>query len=201
MDLRQFVDIAELPPMLFERGYYLTPSKEEASKAYRLLAETMERTQRAGIATFVMREREYVVAIFAKQGILCAETLRFHDEIRDPETIGLPHRTDADSRRAGSFERSVEALSAESIPARDLVDRDAEALLALIEKKQKAGRDLVHTDHESGKPTESENGDEEGDVDLLETIRRSLHHAGGKGAARKSGQSKNSRPKLRVRRA
>ncbi len=71
IDLRQFVDLAELPPMLLERGYYLTPLKE-ATKAYRLLAEVMERTNRAGIATFVMREREYLVAIFAQDRILCA---------------------------------------------------------------------------------------------------------------------------------
>ena len=37
-----------------------------------------------------MRDREYLVAIFAKNGILCAETLRFHDEIRSPEDFGLP---------------------------------------------------------------------------------------------------------------
>ena len=71
-----------------ERGYYLTPGKG-AAKAYRLLAEVMEKTQRAGIATFVMRDREYLVAIFAQNGILCAETLRFHDEVRDPQTIGF----------------------------------------------------------------------------------------------------------------
>jgi non-homologous end joining protein Ku len=58
-----------------ERGYYLTPVKE-ATKAYRLLADVMEKGRRAGIATFVMRDREYLVAIFAQNGILCAETLR-----------------------------------------------------------------------------------------------------------------------------
>ena len=89
IDLREFVDLAELPPTLLERGYYLTPLKD-TTKAYRLLAEVMERTRRVGVATFVMREREYLVAIFARNGILCAETLRFADEIRDPLSIGLP---------------------------------------------------------------------------------------------------------------
>ena len=89
MNLRSFVDLSELPPCLLERGYYLTPQKESI-KAYCLLADVMERSQRAGIATFVMREREYLVAIFAQRGILCAETLRFQDEIREPGAIGLP---------------------------------------------------------------------------------------------------------------
>ena len=89
IELREFVDRSEVAPAYMERGYYLTPDKG-ATKAYRLLADVMEKTRRAGIATFVMRDREYLVAIFAQNGILCAETLRFHDEIRDPETIGLP---------------------------------------------------------------------------------------------------------------
>src|SRR5262245_28165661 len=55
IDLRQFVELDEIPPAYFERGYYLTPL-EGATKAYRLLAEAMERRRRAGIATFVMRD-------------------------------------------------------------------------------------------------------------------------------------------------
>ena len=68
--LREFVDLAELPPPLLERGYYLTPQKD-AAKAYSLLAETMERTRR-GYRYFRHADREYLVAIFAQKGILCA---------------------------------------------------------------------------------------------------------------------------------
>ena len=54
IDLRLFVDVSEIDPMYFERAYYLTPGGN-STKAYRLLAATMEATGRAGIATFVMR--------------------------------------------------------------------------------------------------------------------------------------------------
>jgi DNA end-binding protein Ku len=171
IDLRQFVDLAELPPMLFERGYYLTPLKE-ATKAYRLLADAMERTRRAGIATFVMREREYLVAIFARDGILCAETLRFHDEIRGPETIGLPEPPPAERRRVSSFERSIGALFTNTFPHQELVDEPTKALLAIIERKKKAGRDLIRADHAA----RDADGDQDDDVDLLATIRHSLRH-------------------------
>ena len=70
IDLQEFVDLSELPPSILERGYYLTPQKD-ATKAYRLLAEVMEQTQQAGIATFVMRDREYLVAIFREMAF-CA---------------------------------------------------------------------------------------------------------------------------------
>ncbi len=89
IDLRQFVDAEQIPPLYFERAYFLVPG-EASEKAYRLLATVMEKTKRAGIATFVMRGKEYLVAILAENGILRAETLRFSDEIRSPKDLGLP---------------------------------------------------------------------------------------------------------------
>src|SRR5699024_10196100 len=54
IDLRRFVPAADIDPMYFERAYFLTPG-EGAVKAYRLLAQSMQYEQRAGIATVVMR--------------------------------------------------------------------------------------------------------------------------------------------------
>ena len=55
----------------------------ESTKAYHLLAATMERAGRAGIATFVMRGKEYLAAIFAEGGTLRAVTMRFADGAAD----------------------------------------------------------------------------------------------------------------------
>jgi DNA end-binding protein Ku len=78
IDLRRFVDEQAIPPIYFERGYYLTPGAG-TEKAYRLLAKIMEDSGRVGIGTFVMRGKEYLVAIAAENGILRAQTLRFAD--------------------------------------------------------------------------------------------------------------------------
>jgi DNA end-binding protein Ku len=171
IDLREFVDLAELPPMLLERGYYLTPLKE-ATKAYRLLADVMERTRRVGVATFVLRDREYLVAIFARMGILCAETLRFADEIRDPQTIGLPEIKPAPAKRVAPFERSIDALFTRTLSRTELTDKTTEALRAIIEKKRKAGRDVIRSDDHA--EAETAPIEDEGPVDLLTTIRQSL---------------------------
>jgi DNA end-binding protein Ku len=93
INLRRFVDDKSIPRLYFERGYFLAPAG--STRAYHLLAQTMERTGRAGIATFVMRGKEYLVAITADNGILRAETMRFADEIRAPEAIGLPKKQKA----------------------------------------------------------------------------------------------------------
>jgi DNA end-binding protein Ku len=171
IELREFVDLTEVAPASMERGYYLTPGKG-AAKAYRLLADVMESTQRAGIATFVMRDREYLVVIFAQNGILCAETLRFHDEVRDPQTIGLPKPVTPPRQRVSAFERSISALSAKTLSPDKLVDQDRQNLEAIIAKKKKTGKDLIRTNDRTAN-VDSQTDD---DVDLLDTIRRSLRH-------------------------
>jgi DNA end-binding protein Ku len=89
IDLRKFVPLAQLDPFRFERAYVLAPQGDSV-KAYRLLAEVMEREERAGIATFVLRGKQHLVAILARGGVLHAETLRFAGEVRSPESVGLP---------------------------------------------------------------------------------------------------------------
>jgi DNA end-binding protein Ku len=171
IELRAFVDLSEVTPAYMERGYYLTPGKG-AAKAYRLLADVMEKNRRAGIATFVMRDREYLVAIFAQNGILCAETLRFHDEVRDPQAIGLPKPVTPARQRVSAFERSISALGAKVLSHDTLADRHTQELQAIIARKKKAGTDLIRM---SSRPQDVDSETED-DVDLLDTIRRSLRH-------------------------
>src|SRR2546422_5451589 len=110
IDLRRFVDLESIPPIYFDRSYFLVPS-EGSEKAYRLLAETMEKEGLAGIATFVMRGKEYLVAIFPENGILRAETMRFVDEIRSPKEIGLPEKKRVSAATVKKFEKLIEKHS------------------------------------------------------------------------------------------
>ena len=103
IDLRRFVDRAEIDPMFFDRAYFLTPGAD-STKAYRLLAAALEETDRAGIATFVMRGKEYWVAILAEEGLLAAATLRFPAEIRSPEESDCRRRR-ARAARTSSVSR------------------------------------------------------------------------------------------------
>ena len=99
----------EIQPIYFERAYFLAPG-EGSGKAYRLLAETMERKGRAGIATFVMRGKEYLVAILAENGILRAETMRFSDEVRSPKEVGLPEAKAAPKAAVAASKRLSETI-------------------------------------------------------------------------------------------
>lgn len=119
IDLQRFVDADEIDPMYFQRAYFLTPAGESA-KAYLLLVAAMERAGKVGIATFVMRGKEYLVAIIGEGGILRAETLRFHDEVRSPADVGLPERSQPDAERVRAFEGLIDGLSADRFDPEEL---------------------------------------------------------------------------------
>jgi DNA end-binding protein Ku len=168
IDLRTFVDVSEIDPMYFQRSYLLTPAENEANRAYRLLAETMERSGRAGIATFVMRGKEYLVALLAENGLLRAETLRFRDELRTPQDVGLPLGIEADPSAVDRYRRAIAELAADGIDRAELVDTRVERLRALIDSKLARGVDVE-------KAAIAEESAEEAEIiDLMEVLKRRL---------------------------
>ena len=174
IDLRRFVEQKDIPPMYFERSYFLVP-EGGSNKAYRLLAGTMEQTSRAGIATFVMRGKEYLVAIIAENGVLRAETLRFSDEIRTPEDVGLPAPPKKAGAKLHDFEKAIKKLSSDELPEDRLKDESAERLLELAHKKQAKHQDVVEIDA-------PKKGGEA--IDIMAVLQRSLGQARAQTASR-----------------
>jgi DNA end-binding protein Ku len=172
IDLRRFVKASDIDPMYFERAYYLTPAGN-STKAYRLLARVMEDTDRAGIATFVMRAKEYLVAIIAENGILRAETLRFADELRTPESVGLPEPAEPDAAAVRRMEREIGKRAGQKLKKGELVDHSVERLMKVVRRKLRAGEDVVQVPEER----REERGSEV--IDLMEILKRSLQGAGG----------------------
>jgi DNA end-binding protein Ku len=166
IDLRAFVPAAQLDPLYFDRSYVLT-SASDSTKAYRLLAELMERTERAGIATFVMREKEYLVAIFAHGGILRAETLRFHDEVRSADDLDLPSASRSDPTLVKSFANAIAELAADELDVEQLHGEQTAALRKRIAAKQRRGEDVI-----TGEELETAEAAEV--IDLMDVLKRSL---------------------------
>ncbi|WP_442485666.1 non-homologous end joining protein Ku [Aeoliella sp. SH292] len=174
IDLQQFVGIEQIPPRLFERTYYLTPAGD-SNKAYRLLAQAMEQTNLAGIATFVMRGKEYLVAILSQGGILRAVTLRFGDEIRMPEDIGLPKVKKGDAKAKAKFTKIIKTHAVKDLASIDLSDEYAK-LVEQLAKRKRRNHDNVITVDDSAE-AEEDTAETSESVDLLETIRQSLASA------------------------
>jgi DNA end-binding protein Ku len=184
IDLRQFVDASEIDPMYFERAYYLTPAGQ-SNKAYRLLARVMEETGRAGIATFVMRTREYLVAIMANNGILRAETLRFADELRSPADIGLPEPAEPDAAAVKRMDREIGKQLEQRLDTRELADDGVERIRKLVSAKVKAGEDVFDAPEEDAeRPTDV--------IDLMEILKRRLQ-----GQTEEEDTARESRPAAR----
>ncbi len=165
IDLRRFVSLEDIPPLHFDRSYFLTPS-EGSEKAYKLLAETMAKSDLAGIATFVMRGKEYLVAIFPENGILRAETMRFADEIRTAGEVGLPEKKRLPAATVKKFERLIAKHSHKQLSLKTLKDEQTEKLLKLVERKRKQHKDVVEVEvpeREEGKV-----------IDLMAALKKSL---------------------------
>jgi DNA end-binding protein Ku len=170
IDLRLFADVDDIDPLFFERAYFLAPSGK-STKAYRLLAETMEKTRRAGIATFVMRDRQYLIAILAENGILRAETMRFVDEVRSPEEVGLPEKGTAKTAQVQKIEREMSKLTKRELDVKELHDDRAEQLLDLVMRKQAEGRDVVEAE------VSEDTDDRDAVIDLMAELKKRMQGA------------------------
>ena len=165
INLTQFVPADSIPPLYFERGYFLTPAAG-SQKAYKLLAETMDKNELAGIATFVMRGKEYLVAIFSEKGILRAETMRFADEIRTPADVGLPKKKDVPAASVRKFEKLIATRSKKQFSPTKLADKQTDDLLKLVKKKEKQRGNVVRVEAEAATDHKV--------VDLVAILKKSL---------------------------
>ncbi len=153
--LRRFVPTHALPTANFRRAYFLAPAGQ-STRAYAVLAQTMARTERAGIATFVMRGKAQLVAIVGRDGVLQAETLRFADEIRSPEEVGLVEPQAPDSEAVHRVQRAIARLEREAIPLEPFRDERTEGIEALAREKLERGEGILRAPSEEAQDDEEE---------------------------------------------
>ncbi len=89
IDIEQFVDLTDVDPIYFDHPYFLLPSSDDdgATRAYRLLTEVMDQTDRAALGRFVMRAKEYLAIVRVRDRALTLTTMRFADEVRSPKDV------------------------------------------------------------------------------------------------------------------
>lgn len=172
LEISGFVDLEAIEPIFFDRTYYLGPRTQEYAKVYALLERALAKAGRAGVATFVMRGREYLVALKSEDGILTLHTLHWADEIRDPreEIPDLPTgRTKAGAKEMRMAEQLIDALAMDWEPE-EFHDTYRDKVADLI-KAKKAGETV-----EKAEPAaEATNV-----IDLTEALRASVERARGK---------------------
>jgi DNA end-binding protein Ku len=144
IDLEEFVDLAEIDPVFYDAPYYLVPEKA-AVKPYALLSEAMDRADKVGIARFVMRSKEYVAAIRARDRKLVLSTMVYADELNSvdelPE-IEAAAESPLSEKEVAMATQLVESLAAEFEPAK-YRDTYRDQLLELIDRKSSGETQLA----------------------------------------------------------
>ena len=141
VDIQAFVDLDDIPPLFFETPYYLAPGKR-GEKAYALLRDALKKAGKAGIATVVIRTRQYLAAVIPREDVLLMNTLRYADEIRAVEELNIPAsalQAKATTKEVDMALRLIDDMSEKWQPDK-FKDTYRDDLLARIEEKVKAGQ-------------------------------------------------------------
>ena len=120
IEISKFVALDEIDPILFDHPYYLLPAGEGDGplRAYRLLAEVMADADKVAIGQFVLRTKEYLVAVRAKGDLLALTTMLFQREIRPTDELDLPTRKRPGKAKVDRAVALVEALGGRLRPQR-----------------------------------------------------------------------------------
>lgn len=169
IEVLEFVPSDQVDPMLFEKSYYLEPDSR-SPKAYVLLRETLERTDRTAIVQFTLRQKTRLGALRVHDDVLLLQGLLWSDEVRQAEFPSL----DADVRvSANELKMSsslVESMSADFEPDKYTDDYQIE-LQQLIDAKLEAGDDVDTAQTFGERPAPEEGGDV---IDLMAALRASV---------------------------
>jgi DNA end-binding protein Ku len=171
VDIQAFVDLKDIPPLYFETPYYLAPGKR-GEKAYALLRDAMKKAGKAGIATVVIRTRQYLAAVMPQDEVLLMDTLRYADEIKGTEELGMPggalhHK--ASAKEIDMALRLIDDMSEKWQPEK-FKDTYRDDLMARIKEKIKQGQTEEITAPERGEKEPSR-----ADViDLMALLKKSV---------------------------
>jgi DNA end-binding protein Ku len=141
IDLEDFVPADQIDPVFYDTPYWLGPQKD-AAEAYSVLLAALEKTGLVGIGRFALRTREQLVALYPVDGALRISTMRFHDEVVEPDDLDLPQPqkkvTDKEAKMADAL---VSSLETEFDPT-EYEDTYRERVLEVVEAKAQ-GRQVV----------------------------------------------------------
>ena len=166
IEVTDFVALADVDPIYYERTYWLAPDGDAANRAYQLLRAAMEQKERVAIGTVAMRNKQYLTAIRPLDGALAMSTMRFADEIVPRKDIDeLPARkTKPGEKELRMAQQLIDALASDWDPSQ-YEDTYVDELKARIDAKER-GQDVVDEE-----PAAERSADI---VDLADALQRSL---------------------------
>jgi DNA end-binding protein Ku len=179
IDIAEFVPLAQVDPIYFEKTYYLGPDKG-GEKAYRLLADAMKTAGRVALAKFVMRGKENLVLIRAAKEGLMLHTMYFADEIRDFGEVDKGEDAKLKPGETELAQRLVQELSSDSFQPEKYEDEYRGRVLQVVEAKVE-GKEVTSLAPQAQRTQV---------IDLMDALKQSLGKrgasAGGAGTSAKA---------------
>jgi DNA end-binding protein Ku len=171
VDIVQFVDLAEINPMFFDKPYYLEPEKR-GRHAYALLREALTESGKVGIAKVVIRSREHLAALKPNGDALVLELMHFEDEIVEQSTLDLPEIAKPAENEMKVAKMLIDTMT-EAFDASKFKDTYKEQILAMIDARA-AGKETPKAETSAPKASNV--------VNLMDMLQRSLEQTKKRGA-------------------
>lgn len=168
IEVVEFVPSEQIDPLMFDRSYYLEPDSA-SSKAYVLLRETLESTDRTAIVQMALRQKTRLAALRVHGDVLVVQTLLWADEVRSAEFPALEEKVKISDKELALSKQLVESLVSDFEPEQ-YVDEYQQELRTLIAAKLEQG-DALDTAATFGEEPEEAGGEV---IDLMEALRRSI---------------------------
>lgn len=188
IDIVEFVDLAEIDPMFFDKPYYLEPQKG-GKKAYALLRDTLEATGKVGIARVVIKTRQHLAAVKPMDEALVLELMHFPDEVLEPAGLDLPKEEKLGKKELDMARSLVETMSGKWDPE-EFKDEYRDKLVKLIEEKVARGGKELPAPKAKARPATNV-------VDLVAVLQKSLAETKKKGESHSSHATHRSRKKMK----
>lgn len=189
IEITSFTDATSITPEYYETPYWVAPQKG-GQKVYALLREALKRTGKVAVANVVVRTRQHLAVLLPEDDVLELNTLRFADEIRTPQEMGVEVPS---AKEAGLAPREIsmaEKLIEEMIePWKPQTYHDSyrEDLMKRINEKVRNKE--THTLTEPSKAEKPQKSAEI--IDLMSVLKQSLEKGRGRAPLRKAA---NARP-------
>ena len=134
IEIAEFVPLAKVDPIYFERSYYLGPDRG-GEKAYRLLADTMAQVGKVALAKFVLRGKENLVIVRSARNGLVLHTMYFAEEVRNFDEIAKGESAKISEAESQLAVRLIEELSTGDFEPDKYEDEYSQRVLDLVDKK------------------------------------------------------------------
>ncbi|WP_375175030.1 Ku protein [Pseudooceanicola sp.] len=187
LELVQFVETCEIPPLYFDRPYYIIPSDDLAEDAYRVVRDALRKADRVGLGQLTMRGKEYLCAIRPCGDGLLLETLHYADEIREADPLFSDIADDPADDELLSVATQLIDRKTKPFNAENFEDHYDSALRDLIERKRKNKKTPRTRAGDDGSGGGSDNV-----VDLMSALKESLKKDGGGKKTTRTSRSKKS---------